>query len=126
MGSPNKIEHFTDLDAWKLAHQLTISVYSTTQHFPKNELFGLTGQLRRAASSIGANIAEGMGRGSFKDRLRFFYNSRGSLFEIENHILLAKDLSYVSGEKFDVLSKHVDKARRTLNGLITATKKFLK
>ena len=119
-----RIKHFTDLEAWKLAHQLAIKIYKITRQFPRNEWFGLIGQLRRAASSVGANMAEGMGRGSYKDRLRFFYNSRGSLFEVENHCILARDLSYMEREEYDALSKHVDEAKRTLSGLIKSTKKF--
>ena len=68
-----QIRNFRDLDAWKKAHDLTIDVYKITEKFPKEELYGIISQLRRAASSVGANIAEGFARYHFKDKVRFYY-----------------------------------------------------
>jgi four helix bundle protein len=121
-----KIEHFTDIDAWQHGHKLVLDVYRITKKFPKEELFGLTSQIRRAAVSITANIAEGMGRYSYKDRIRFFYNSRGSIFEVENFNLLAKDLKYLSESEFNVLQLQIEETRKTLNGFIGSTEKLIK
>ena len=121
-----KIEHFTDIDAWKLGQRLVLGIYKTTKKFPKEELFGLTSQIRRAAMSVTANIAEGMGRYSYRDRIRFLYNSRGSIFEVENFNLLAKDLKYLNEEEFNGLQLQIEETRKTLNGFINSTEKLIK
>lgn len=72
------IKDFTDLEVWKLGHQFVIEIYKITRDFPKSELYGITSQLRRSASSTTSNIAEGFSRFSFKDKMRFYYNARGS------------------------------------------------
>ncbi|MGC2150570.1 MAG: four helix bundle protein [Terriglobales bacterium] len=87
---------FKDLKVWMKTHQLTVAVYRTTQKFPREELFGLTSQLRRSASSVGANIAEGCGRRSDAELTRFLHIARGSAVELENHFLLARDLNYLA------------------------------
>ena len=87
-------------DIWKLSHLLTLEVYKITESFPKEEIFGLTSQIRRASSSIGINIVEGCGRGSDEDFKRFLRNASGSAFEVEYILLLSKDLNYISEEKF--------------------------
>jgi four helix bundle protein len=88
---------FKDLKVWTKAHRLTVGVYRTTREFPREELFGLTSQLRRSASSVGANIAEGCGRRSDAELARFLHIARGSAVELENHLLLARDLDYLAG-----------------------------
>ena len=93
-----EIKDFYSLNAWKEGHKLTLLIYKNTKEFPEDEKFGLTNQLRRAASSITANIAEGYGRYHFADKVRFYYQARGSLKETQSFLLLAKDLSYL-GEK---------------------------
>ena len=95
----DKIRHFKDLLVWQKAHELALKVYKYTEKMPKTELFGITSQLRRAATSITANIAEGMGRNSYADRVRFYYNSRGSIYEVESFLITAKDLGYISEVK---------------------------
>ena len=87
-----EIKNFYDLDAWKEAHRLTLEVYEITKRFPKEEQFGIIPQLRRAASSSGANIAEGFERYHFKDKTRFYYQARGSVAEVQNFLLVALDL----------------------------------
>jgi len=116
------IKHFTDLEAWKIAHELVVKIYIMTKKFPKEELFGITNQLRRAVTSITANIAEGMGRGSYLDRCRFYYNARGSVYEVESFIYTSKSLGYVSTDEFSLLKEKIDSSRRLLNGLIRKTK----
>jgi four helix bundle protein len=84
--------------SWEKAYELTLNVYKATRSFPKEEMDGLTSQLRRAASSVGANIAEGCGRRSDPEMRRFLQIARGSANEIEYHLLLARDLQFLRGE----------------------------
>jgi four helix bundle protein len=93
---------------------MTIGVYKVTREFPRGELFGITSQMRRAASSIGANIAEGTGRRSDGELTRFLHIARGSAAELEYHLLLARDLDLLPNAKFDVLRKQVDEVQRML------------
>ena len=86
------VKDFKQLKVWSKAHEATLFLYRVTQQFPKEELFGLTSQIRRAASSMGANIAEGCGRRSDKELARFLGIARGSAVELEYHLLLARDL----------------------------------
>jgi four helix bundle protein len=103
---------------WAKAHELTVVIYRTTREFPKEELFGLTSQMRRAASSIGANIAEGCGRKSDGELTRFLHIARGSAVELENHLLLARDLEYLPGTQCNAFVKQVDEVQRMLTALI--------
>lgn len=90
-----KIETFTDLNVWREGHKLVIMIYSITKGFPKEELYSLIDQMRRAAASITANIAEGFGRHGYKEKVQFYYLSKGSLSELKNFILIAKDVGYL-------------------------------
>lgn len=121
-----KIEHFTDLDVWKLGRELLKDVYEITKRYPQDELYGLVSQIRRATISVTSNIAEGMGRYSYRERIRFLYNSRGSLFEIENLLYLSADLEYLNQDKFVALLGKVERTRKILNAFITSTEKLLK
>ena len=85
---------FEDLIVWQRAHQFTLSVYAITKQFPKDELYGLTSQLRRAAVSVAANIAEGFRKRGKADKARYFNISEGSLNECQYYLRLAKDLGY--------------------------------
>ena len=109
---------FKELKVWQKAHVMTLAVYETTRTFPRDELYGLTSQLRRSAASIGANIAEGCGRRSDGEMARFLQIARGSASEIEYHILLARDLRYFREEQFRELSCQADKLQRMLTALI--------
>ena len=109
---------FKDLRVWAKAHELTVGVYRTTREFPREELFGITSHMRRASSSIGANIAEGCGRRSDGELTRFLHIARGSAVELENHFLLARDLEYLPENKCDQLVKRVDEVQRMLTALI--------
>lgn len=120
-----KIENFKDIKAWKHAHDLVIHVYKITKLFPKDELFGITKQIRRGVTSVTANIAEGMGRYSYKDRARFFYNSRGSLVEVENFLIIAKDLSYLDDNEYNNLDIKINETKKTLQGLINSTERII-
>jgi four helix bundle protein len=119
-----KIRHFKDLLVWQKAHELALKIYKYTEKMPKTELFGMTSQLRRAATSITANIAEGMGRNSYADRVRFYYNARGSIYEVESFLITAKDLGYIPEANYDELIKLLDYTRRILNNFINKTEEM--
>lgn len=117
------IKNFYDLEAWKNAHELALDVYRLTKKFPSDELYGLVSQLRRASSSIGANIAEGFERYHFNDKIRFYYQARGSTAEVQNFLLLAKDLSYIELEMCGNLGQKANQVRQLINGMIRSIEK---
>lgn len=117
-----KISSFKDLIVWQQAHKLTLEIYNLSRSFPKEELFSLTNQLRRAALSITSNIAEGFSRQSPKEKIHFYYVARGSLTEVENQLTLAKDLEYLPEQTYASLEGQVISIQRLLNRLITSTK----
>lgn len=112
------IQKFTDLLAWQEAHKFVLVLYKATESFPSREMFGLTNQMRRAAVSITSNIAEGFGRRTEKEKMRFYDISIGSLNEIRSQLFLSRDLMYLQPEQFDSLDKQLEAAHRLLNGLI--------
>jgi four helix bundle protein len=112
------MEDFKDLRVWAKAHELTLVVYQKTRAFPKEEVYGLTSQLRRASASIGANIAEGCGRRSDAEMRRFVQIARGSANEVEYHLLLAKDLNLLTGEEHKDLEVKVLEIQRMLASLV--------
>lgn len=95
------MEDFKDLRVWEKAYELTPSVYKKTYGFPKEEMYGLTSQLRRAAATVGANIAAGCGRRSDPEMRRFLPSARGSATEVKYHLLLAGDLPFLSADDFE-------------------------
>jgi four helix bundle protein len=109
---------FRDLESWQKAFQLALDVYSATRAFPREETYRLTIQLRRAAVSVVSNIAESKGRSTDKDTLHFLANAKGSLFELETQLELAKHLSYLSTARADALIAKTNEAGRLLNGLM--------
>ncbi len=111
---------YTKIEAWKLADDLTVDVYEQTLRFPKEELYGLTSQLRRAAYSVPANIAEGASRGTQKDYLHFLYIARGSLSETQYFLHLAGRLGYMPAEGSEKLRARTRQAFACLHGLIRA------
>lgn len=112
------MQNYKDLKVWEKAHHFTLEVYGVSNFFPKEELYGLINQLRRAASSIPANIAEGCGKNAYTDFAKYFNIALGSANESEYFILLAKDLAYISKEKFDSLSKLINEIKAMLIALI--------
>ena len=116
------MEDFKDLRVWAKAHELTLAIYQKTRAFPKEEMYGLTSQLRRASASIGANIAEGCGRRSDAEMRRFIQISRGSANEVEYHLLLAKDLNLLTGEEHKDLEAKVLEIQRMLASLVQSLK----
>ena len=113
-----KIRNFYDLDAWKEGHQLVLRIYKTTKDFPKEERYGIISQIRRAASSITANIAEGFARYHFKDKVRFYYQARGSVAEVQNFLLLTKDLGFIDSKEWRELGEEAKRVEKLVNGLI--------
>jgi len=118
----DKISNFRDLNVWKRAHELELKLYRYTTKFPRTEMFGMIDQLRRASISISANIAEGMGRGTYADRIRFYYNARGSMYEVDSLLMTVKDLKYLSIIEYNDLLQLVEDVGRLLNGFIRKTK----
>ena len=101
---------FQNIFAWQRAHDFTLLVYQVTKHFPEDERFGLTSQFRRAAVSIGANIAEGHKKLSKADKLRFLNISEGSMAECMNYIILSNDLGYINSDEYEQLSVSIEDA----------------
>ena len=105
---------FHKLGIWQRSHQLTLDVYKVSKSFPKDELFGLTSQIRRAASSVPTNIAEGCGRASNKDFAHFLQIAIGSASEVEYELLLAHDLEYINEEAFNTLTSETIAIRKMI------------
>lgn len=114
---------FERLEAWQLAHQFVLRVYALTGMFPAEEKYGVTNQLRRAAVSIPANIAEGTGKNSLKDVVRFFSIARGSLEECKYYLILSKDLKFIQPEEFNQMKEIADQTGKKLNALISSLEK---
>jgi four helix bundle protein len=119
------IKSFTDLYAWKFGHKLVIQIYKLTAKFPKEELFGLTNQIRRAAVSITSNIAEGFSRNSYKDKVQFYTISLGSLTEVHNQLLIARDIEYLNENQFKSVADLSIETNKLINGLIKKTKSII-
>ncbi len=116
-----KVKRYQDLIAWQKAYNLVLAVYACTKEFPSDERFGLTQQLRRAAVSVPSNIAEGWGRRSRTELIRFLEMARGSCYEVQTQTKLASDLGYVS-HHHDVHSLIGD-TERLITGLIESLKR---
>jgi four helix bundle protein len=124
MQTKEKIKNFKDLQVWQEGHKLVLLVYKMTKIFPKEELFGLTSQLRRAAVSITSNIAEGFSRDSYKEKTRFYSMAHGSLTEVENQIMIAFDIGYLNKLDFKETTEQLDIVHRLLNAFIKKTRSF--
>ena len=119
------METHKDLRVWQQSIEMVTSIYLMTKAFPKDELFGLVSQMRRAAVSVPSNIAEGYARGTDREKLHFLRISSGSMSEIETQLMLSLNLGYVSQEAFDELSEKVTSLWKQLNALISSLKKRL-
>lgn len=116
------MRNFKDLKVWSIAHKCALETYRITKGFPKEEMYGLTSQLRRAASSIPTNIAEGSGRRTEKDFARFLTIATGSASEVEYLLILSKDLNYINSETANSLSTKIIETRKMLSGFINKLK----
>ena len=121
----NKIKSFTDLNAWKEGHRLVLMIYKITKTFPKEEIFGLTSQIRRCAISITSNIAEGFSRQSYKEKIQFYSIAQGSVTELQNQILIAKDVLYIDKKEFQEIAQQSVTVHKIINGLIKVSKTMI-
>ena len=117
------IAHFTDIEAWKLARKLRIAVYLVIKKLPTEEKYDLASQLRRAAISCTANIAEGYGRFHFQENIQFCRISRGSMYEIQDHLITCLDTEYIAQEEYERIRDLSENAIRILDGYIRYLKK---
>ena len=118
-----KIQSFQDLVVWQKGHRLVLDVYKSSRTFPKDEQFALTSQLRRAVVSITSNIAEGFCRQTQKDKINFYHISLGSCAEVQNQLLIAKDLEYITQNLYHEMVNQSIEVHKMLNALIKSLKK---
>ena len=114
---------FEEIPVWQVAHKAALEIYSVTKKFPREELYGLIFQIRRSAASVPANIAEGFYRNTTKELIKFLYNARGSCGETIYHLILARDLKYISLEEFKNLSQTYHGIARQLNNWINSLRR---
>ncbi len=112
-----KIKSFTDLYTWKEGHKLVLMIYKITEKFPQKETFGLVSQMRRCVVSFTSNIAEGFSRKTNKDKCQFYSIAQGSLTELQNQLLIARDVNYLKEEKFQEIAQQTILANKLINGL---------
>jgi len=113
-----QVKNFRDMVVWQRSHELTLAIYRATQRFPKEELYGLTSQLRRSSSSIPCNIAEGCGRRGNGEFHKFLQIATGSASEVEYQLLLSRELGYMSDVEYGKLSREIVEVKKMLAGLI--------
>jgi four helix bundle protein len=123
VASDYRIQSYRDLIAWQKSMDLAVTCYQLTRTFPKEEMYGLSSQIRRAASSIPANIAEGYGREYRKEYIHFLRISQGSLKELETHLILSSRINIVKDPELQTLLDRCDSIGRVLHGLIRALEK---
>ncbi len=119
-----KVTTFYDLKVWKQANAFTVKIYQITNKFPRDERFSLTDQMRRAASSISANIAEGFNRYHSNDKIKFYLNARGSAGESKSHVSLSKDLKYVGEADAHMMINELSEIEMMINGLINSLRRL--
>jgi len=112
------VRNYEELEVWQKAHALTISLYRVTECFPRSEMFGLTSQIRRAAGSVGANLAEGCGRWGEAELARYVQIAMGSASESQNHLRLARDLGLLSPPQYVATLKDLTSVRQMLTALL--------
>lgn len=112
------MQNFKQIKVWEKAHGVTLQVYRVTNNFPKNEMYGLTSQMRRSAASIATNIAEGSGRGSDADFARFIQMAVGSTCELQYQLILSRDLNYLDPSEYGKLEQDLLEVQRMLIGLL--------
>lgn len=120
-----KITRFTDLTAWQEAYKLVLLIYKATKDFPKEELYSLADQMKRAATSVTSNIAEGFGRQSYKEKVQFYYLAKGSLTELENQVLISNGLNYIPKNLLTQTEEQLRITQQLLHGLIRKSKTFI-
>lgn len=121
-----KINTFTDLNAWQAGHNLVLGIYTATKNFPAAEQFALTSQIRRAIVSVTSNIAEGFTRQTKADKIHFYVMAHASLTEVQNQLIIAKDVGYLPDSTFDQLFSKSVEVHKLLTGLIKSIKGSMK
>jgi four helix bundle protein len=116
---------YNKLEVWVEARKLTNLVYDLSKVFPKEEIYGLTNQMRRCSVSIPSNIAEGCGRQTAKETINFLHISRGSLYELETQCYVALDQKYIDENNFNIVFNQMQSCKKLLNGFINYYKKLL-
>ncbi|MBI2010739.1 MAG: four helix bundle protein [Candidatus Colwellbacteria bacterium] len=120
----DKIQRFTDLNAWKEAHKLSLIIYKLTANFPAEERYSLIDQMRRAAVSVTSNISEGFSRNSANEKRRFYSMAKGSNMELQNQLILSKDLGYLDGDEFKKAFEQSVNVNKLISGLFKAAEKL--
>ena len=120
-----KIQSFTQLKVWQSAHKLVIDIYTITRNFPKEERYSLADQMRRCSVSISSNIAEGFSRQNKKEKIQFYFMAKGSLTELQNQLLIARDVNYLLNKNFIDLANKTVEVHKMLNSFIRGAKEKL-
>lgn len=115
---------FKDLVVWQKSHQFVLEIYSVTSNFPKEEIYALTSQIRRASVSIPANIAEGFKKKTLPNKINFLSYSEGSLEEVKYYLILAKDLKYISQVDFEKRTQDAEEVSKLINGYLKSIKNY--
>ncbi|MDP2585408.1 MAG: four helix bundle protein [Candidatus Levybacteria bacterium] len=118
-----KIKSFTDLIAWQEGHKLVLLIYKTTSSFPKAE-YSLIDQMKRSAVSITSNIAEGFSRKGKKEKIQFYYMALGSTTELQNQLVISRDLQFMPVKDFDVVAQQTIRLHKLINGLIKSSRSY--
>lgn len=119
-----EVRSFRKLTAWQFSHELVIEIYKITKSFPQEEMFGLVSQIRRAVVSITSNLSEGYSRKSYKEKIQFYYTALGSLTELQNQLLISRDVGYVERKVFVELANKTVTVSKLINGLIKKSKEI--
>ncbi|MGO9274176.1 MAG: four helix bundle protein [Terriglobia bacterium] len=115
-----RLKNYKELVVWQKSKQFAVELYRATENFPRSERFGLTSQIRRSATSVPANIAEGWGRGSTREYIQFLMIARASLMELETHLIISEELSYLKAEQLKEMQDEIEGIGQMLNRLIQA------
>ena len=121
----NRVEKFEDLEAWQVAIDIAVMIYDTTSKFPKSELYSLINQMRRASSSVSANIAEGFGRYNTKEKMQFYKIANGSLLELKSFCYLSERLVYIDKNQLETLLSAITSSQKLTSALIRSQKERL-
>lgn len=113
-----KIRNFTDLEAWKRAHALVLAIYSAVRSFPQFENYILTAQILRCAISVSSNIAEGFSRQTKREKHQFYSTAKGSLTELQNQLLIARDVGYIKQDRFHEIAEMTVHVSKLITGLM--------
>jgi len=123
MGRYGPIQHFTDIQAWKIGREIRRRVYAIVKRLPKEEQYSLGSQMRRAAISVTANIAEGYGRYHYQENIQFCRQSRGSLYELQDHLITCLDEGYTTRQEYEEVYALTESGLKAFNGYIRMLQK---